>query len=70
MIRRSPSRLLVAGVLLLALTGCPKKEPDAEDKGTPTKGKLLTPKPDHTLGAVELAKEYEAEFTTLRVREG
>ena len=61
MIRRSPSRLLVAGVLLLALTGCPKKEPDAKNKGTPTGGKILTPPPDFTLGAVDLAKEYETD---------
>ncbi len=61
MIRLSSSRLLVAGVLLLALTGCPKKEPVAKDKGTPTGGKLLTPTPDFTLGAVDLAKEYETD---------
>lgn len=50
----SGSLLLAVGVLLLAVTGCPKKTPDAKDSGT-----AVSPAPDFTLDFEDLAKESE-----------
>jgi uncharacterized protein (DUF1330 family) len=50
---------LLLGVLF-AVTGCPKKDADPKDKGTDAV-RLPSPPADFTLGAVDLAKEYEAD---------
>ena len=47
--------------LLLAATGCPKKDADPKGKATDPGVRLPSPAADFTLGAVELAKEYEAD---------